>query len=145
MNDSTLATAHERPRRELTSHTINPANERLRIDVMDQPGSGGACHRYDVSGFNTYSNPSFGVTSACSHDAITILFQHGPILECGVNGLTHEVLLAILIDRLQCFQAGAYGNTYNELALAHSRAALEALLQRTRERLARGVEGTHTV
>jgi hypothetical protein len=35
------------------------------------------------------------------------LFQNGPIAEVGVNGVTHEVLLAIVADRLRSFQKGA--------------------------------------
>lgn len=31
-----------------------------------------------------------------------ILFQHGETDECGVNGVTVESLLAILIDKLEC-------------------------------------------
>lgn len=34
--------------RELTSHRVNGLNEALRIFVLDEPGSGGACHDYVV-------------------------------------------------------------------------------------------------
>lgn len=76
-----------------------------------------------------------------------ISFQNGPVKEDGngVNGITHEVLLAVLIDRLEGFQAGQYANPHNQLALDHLRGALEALHDRTRARIARGVEGTHKV
>jgi hypothetical protein len=74
-------------------------------------------------------------------------FQDGPVKENGegVNGITHEVLLAILIDRLMGFQSGQYANDYNAKALTHLQVALDALHQRTRDREARGVEGTHKV
>jgi hypothetical protein len=62
-----------------------------------------------------------------------------------VNGITNEVLYAILIDRLECFQTSEFANVFNENALALTRAALEQLECRTRERERRGVEGTHTV
>jgi hypothetical protein len=62
-----------------------------------------------------------------------------------VNGLTHEALLAILIDRLEAYQAGPYKSSYNEDALFSLNAAQLHLQRRTRERMQRGVEGTHTV
>lgn len=128
--------------RELTGHQVNPANDVLKIDVTDEPGSVGANHAYLITGFNTERNPS--VAPAC-WDRVLILFQNGPIAEAGVNGITHEALLAILIDRLECFQNGKFANDYNAAALNHLRSAQGVLLDRTRERMARNVEGTHTV
>jgi hypothetical protein len=131
--------------RKLTGHQVNPANDVIEITVTDEPGAGGANHRYEISGFDTETNPSRidsqGYASSFSRQVI--LFQNGPIAEEGVNGITHEVLLAILIDRLEAFQAGPYANVYNATALSSLRTAQEALLSRTRERMARGVEGTH--
>jgi hypothetical protein len=74
-----------------------------------------------------------------------LFFQNGPVKESGegVNGITHEVLFAILIDRLDGFQAGQYANDFNARALTYLRDALNQLHARTREREARGVEGTH--
>ncbi len=128
--------------RNLTHHHVNEMNEALTIEVVDEPGSGGACHRYEVSGMEHIKNPSStrGVPAK-----LTVLFQNGPILEHGVNGVTHEVLLAILQDRLEGFQSGAYANQYNDLALQHIIAAQSVLQLRTKERLERGVEGTHTI
>lgn len=63
----------------------------------------------------------------------------------GVNGITHEALIGILLDRLEAFQAGPYANPYNEAAVMHLRSALEALHSRTRARMQRGVEGTMQV
>lgn len=128
--------------RQITSHIVNPANDKLTISVMDEPGAGGANHRYVVEGFDTTKNAS-GVFEPEHH--VTILFQNGPIPEKGVNGITQEVLLAIVADRLQAFQAGPYACAENADALSHVMAAQEALLGRTRARMERGVEGTHTV
>lgn len=125
--------------RTITDHQINPANDVLRIDVTDQPGAGGANHRYEVSGFNLANNPSFG----CVDGVLTILFQNGPINEAGVNGITQEVLIAICVDRLRSFQAGPYACRENALALTKLEEAQHWLLQRTRARMQRGVEGTH--
>lgn len=131
--------------RQLISHTVNECNDKLKIEVLDEPGSGGACHLYHITGFNSATNPSDPWTARHGQPAehSTILFQNGPIKEVGTNGVTHEALLAILIDRLQCFQAGPYANEYNESALESLHRAQRCLLNRTKERTERGVEGTH--
>ena len=126
--------------RELTDHKVNPANDTLTIAVTDQPGSGGANHRYEIRGFSTETNPSHDDGSDAE---AVILFQNGPINEVGVNGVTHEVLLAILADRLRSFQQGPFASRYNALALTHIEDAQNWLNRRTLERMRRGVEGTH--
>lgn len=129
--------------REITSHRVNPANDTLQIIPEDEPGSGGANHCYLIRGFNAATNPSREPT--VSQTSLTIVFQNGPIAEVGVNGITHEALLAILIDRLEAFQAGPYNCEENLQALHHLREAAVALKSRTLARMARGVEGTHQV
>lgn len=131
--------------RTLEYHKVNPANDTLTITVMDEPASGGACHLYFITGFNSANNPSDPQTLCYgkpSHN-VTVLFQQGPIAEVGVNGVTHEALLAILADRLQAFQDGPFANEFNASALDHIRKAMGALKARTLERMQRGVEGTH--
>lgn len=130
--------------RELTGHQVNPANDVLKIEVLDEPGSGGANHLYDISGFNSSTNASFKDLGWPAEHS-TILFQNGPIAEVGVNGVTHEALLANLIDRLEAFQSGPFSNDYNAAALSHLQSAQGALLDRTRERMSRAVEGTHQI
>lgn len=73
------------------------------------------------------------------------MFQNGPIKEFGVNGVTQESLLAIIIDRLKSFQSGPFACEANAFALSHCKSALHELQKRTRARIARGIEGTHTV
>ena len=133
--------------RELTAHRVNGCNEALRVEVLDEPGPGGASHLYHVTGFNSGTNPSDPWTARHGQPAehSTILFQNGPIPEKGANGLTHEVLLAIVEDRLAGFQSGKFACDENGEALAAVRVAQAALKRRTEARLARGVEGTHTV
>lgn len=123
--------------REITSHQVNPANDTLRLRVIDDPGSGGAHHHYVIDG---YKPENGGVAIPTS---TFIAFQNGPINEAGVNGVTQEVLLAIIIDRLQCFQKGPYASRENALALTKLEEAQMWLQKRTRDRMARGVEGTH--
>ena len=127
--------------RTIDDHKVNPANDTLTLRVLDAPGAGGAHHHYDVSGFDSSTNPSAPafMMGQC------ILFQNGPIADAGVNGLTHEVLLAIVADRLRSFQSGPYSCKANACALTHIEEAQHWLQQRTIERMRRGVEGTHTV
>jgi hypothetical protein len=121
--------------RELYDHKVNPANDRLKISVMDEPGAGGANHFYQVSGFDIETGPVGGL--------VDVMFQNGPIPDHGVNGMTQEVLLTIVIDRLRSFQAGQFACRENALALTHIETGLLWLKQRTLARMARGVEGTH--
>jgi hypothetical protein len=109
--------------RTIETHKVNPATDKLLIEVLDGPGSGGACHDYLIT-----TPPPNGV-------ATSIKFQNGPIAEVGVNGLTHEALIAILIDRMEGFQAGPYANSYNSAALSALHAAAISLHERTRERM----------
>lgn len=118
--------------RQIKDHIVErdlPENQ-LKIEVMDESGAGGANHLYKITGF-------YGLEMS----GIMIHFQNGPIQEVGVNGITNEALLAIVIDRLRSFQAGPFPSKGNELALVNCERALHWLKQRTRERLDRGVEG----
>jgi len=135
--------------RTLEDHKVNPANDTLTITVVDEPGSGGANHAYFISGAEFERNPGNTTALVYANDAdaegMVILFQNGPIAEAGVNGVTHEALLAILCDRMRGFQAGLYASADNAEALACMEQAQAALQRRTRARMDRGVEGTHTV
>ena len=119
--------------RQLDDHKVNPANDILTVSVIDEIGSGGANHVYRIEG------GSAGQT--------ILRFQNGPISADGngVNGITHEALLAVLCDRLRGFQKGPYACKANACALTHLEEAQHWLQQRTIERMRRGVEGTHEV
>jgi hypothetical protein len=131
--------------RVLTDHQVNVANDQITIVVNDAPGAGGANHRYEITGFDTATNPSCQSPSGYTHvkSRDVLLFQHGSPLEHGVNGITHEVLLAILIDRLRGLQKGPFPCRENAIALTKLEEALMWLHKRTRDRLQRGVEGRH--
>jgi hypothetical protein len=119
--------------RKLTDHKLNGLNDALEITVLDEPGQGGACHLYEIDRIGGAPTSGGGKT--------LIQFQKGPILEAGVNGISGEALLAIQIDRLRSFQAGPFACRENAIALTHLEDALMWLQKRTRDRLARGVEG----
>lgn len=123
--------------RTINDHKVNPANDRINITVTDEPGAGGANHVYEVTGFD----PGINFVAGLGH--IIIHFQNGPINENGVNGLTQEVLLAIVADRLRSFQAGQFACRENALALTKIEEAQHWLHHRTLARMQRGVEGTH--
>jgi hypothetical protein len=127
--------------RELTSHKASGLNKELRVTVYDEPGPGGSCHHYEIHG-PTKQVSGFGPVPETSLTETEIHFQKGPIQECGVNGISNEALLAIVEDRLWGFQSGQFACAENANALIHVRQALGYLLYRTRERTARGVEGT---
>lgn len=131
--------------RKIDDHKVNPANDVLSIEVLDGEGAGGANHHYFVSGFHTGSNVSVNSPGNVMGDetGVNIIFQNGPINEVGVNGVTQEVLLAIVADRLRSFQKGPFSCKANACALTHIEEAQHWLQQRTIERMRRGVEGTH--
>lgn len=126
--------------RTLEDFKVNPANDKLVVMVTDAPGAGGANHRYEISGFDTANNQSRPDGDDAENEFV-ILFQNGPINEHGVNGVTQEVLISIVIDRLRSFQAGPFSSRENALALTKLEEAHHWLLHRTRARMARGVEG----
>lgn len=123
--------------RKLTDHIVenDSVNHQVSITVMDEPGAGGAHHDYFIHWPSQEQN--------YPHGALGVKFQNGPIKEVGINGATHEALIAIIIDRLRSFQAGPFAGRENAIALIHLEDALMWLQRRTRARIARGVEGTH--
>ena len=122
--------------RTLTDHIVSGDQAvQLKINVVDEPGAGGANHEYAIS----WKGPVDGGPD----DFIVIKFQNGPIKEVGVNGVTNEALLAIVIDRLRSFQAGPFSCQENTIAFMQCEDALEWLQRRTLARIKRGVEGTN--
>jgi hypothetical protein len=124
--------------RTLTDHIVvgDSSNHQVTITVLDEPGQGGANHQYSIR----WKNERDKTEPHCF-----IGFQNGPIKEVGVNGVTQEALLAIVIDRLRSFQAGPFRCDSNRDALHYTELALTFLQDRTRARIARSVEGTNTV
>lgn len=121
--------------REIETHKVNGLNESLRVRAVDKPGAGGACHQYCIH---------------VERDALDVLvwdlhFQEGPLQEAGVNGISNEALLAIVLDRLEGFQSGNYACDENANALEMVTQAMQWLRLRTENRAQRGVEGTSVV
>jgi hypothetical protein len=106
---------------------LTPTDKGITItcDARD-PVAGNMSHAYTIDG---------------AGDPQTIRFQHGPVAEAGVNGLTNEALIAIVIDRLEGAQEGQFRSRYNALALTSLQEAENWLSRRTLDRMSRGVEG----
>jgi len=122
--------------RRLTSHKVNGLNECIEIEVQDERGDGGANHLYQIR----------GVQGPLDHHpipTIDIRFQNGPLQEVGANGISNEALLAVVIDRMRGFESGQFACRENALALNKLEEAMMWLQKRTRDRMDRGVEGTH--
>ena len=89
-------------------------------------------------------NPGHNYEIRFEDDFVSIDFQDGPVKENGVNGITSEALLSILIHRTEVLN-GNFPCAENEAAIAGLKAALEAFESRTRDRIARQVEGENKV
>lgn len=128
----------------LTSHRVNGLNEALKIEVRDEPGPGNACRKYHITTVEYPPPPEVDLhkCQAMLGAVCDIRFQKGPIQEVGVNGISNEALLAVVEDRLLGFQSGEYACRENAVALTKIQEAMMWLQKRTRDRVARGVEGT---
>lgn len=102
--------------REITKHRINKCNRQISIFTAE---------------FDAY------IVRIGPNIQTTIAFQRGPEKTVGVNGLTNEVLLAIVMDRLERFQMGPAPCDENGEALGlleHALAMLAARVQRCIQR-----------
>ena len=111
---------------------INQPDKNLELRTCDEPGPGGANHNYAIK-------------LIANDDTRYIYFQKGPIKEVGLNGITNESLLELVLHRLNAFQNGPFNCKENAIAADGVNTALEALYSRTRDRQTRGVEGKNEV
>lgn len=112
------------------------SEKNTKVFSTDERGAGNAFHQYVI--LPTHGE---GLTGALT----SIKFQKGPIKENGVNGCMNEDLIAVVIDRLECFNAGDYKCRENAIAITKLEEALLWLRKRTMDRENRGVEGTSVV
>ncbi len=106
--------------------------DRNGLEVFSVPGPHSAepnGHHYEVR-FSTRT----------AHKTVLIDFQEGPVKTFGLNGVTNEALLAILIDRTEVLDS-QFPCLENKAALACMKDALQALESRTARRVATGLEG----
>lgn len=108
--------------RKLIDHQFNGLNN--AIDVVardDRKTEGGAPAWYQVM---------YGEGTTFKY--VNLQFQMGDPATAGVNGISNEALLAVVLDRLRCFQAGAYPCRENALAITKIEEAMMWLHSRVR-------------
>lgn len=93
-----------------------------------------------------HGNPAGGTTTG---RGFTITWQNGPLAVDGVrrepNGAFVEDVIAAALGRIQHYQESRFKCRENALAITKLEEALHWLDHRTRDRQARGVEGSHAV
>lgn len=112
--------------REIKTHVVHEGDRQPQVSAMGSLGAGGAEQFYRIS----YSLPG-------GRGRVSVPVNFVSLED---EGVTNEALLAIVIDRLEAFQAGKFSCRENAVALAHCLEALSALQVRTKDRMDRGVE-----
>ena len=118
-------------------NTIQKVEKLNKVYAMDEPGNGGANHKYMIEGIvqETPIKITFGET---------IKFQNGarkdPLAE---HGILDTDLLEIVRDRLKGFQSGKFATDDNAKALEHIEVALMYMNKRVMDRYERNVLGTY--
>jgi hypothetical protein len=120
--------------RQIREHESNPLNKQVEVWADEQQPDSGTSHDYAIR-----------VKGELPENVwiVHLEFQKGPIAEKGVNGITNEVLLAVLIDRYRGLQSGKFPCRENAITLTKLEEALMWQYKRTRDREARVVEGTN--
>lgn len=125
--------------RTITTHRTSVLNESIDLHADDRDAANGnMSHEYTARIPRTTPDRPDVKAEEC----FFIRFQHGPVRERGHNGITNEVLMAIVADRLEGAQAGDKACVENEVALKFLLLSLEALKARTARRVHAGTEGT---
>lgn len=78
---------------EIKTHQISSKESNIRVFTEDEPGKDGSFWHYRVS----FGDPRAPDSVANLH----IRFQNGDIKTMGVNGITTEALLAVVLDRIK--------------------------------------------
>ena len=110
---------------------IHTDNNGVYVNAISQLGTG-----EDVEGYLYNIQAGLQFTK--------LEFQKGGVAANGVNGITNETLLAVLIHRIQ-YLDNLFPCEENKAALDGMKAALASLESRTAKRVARGVEGQEVV
>lgn len=126
----------------LIDHFLGYANQELEPQKIDKVVNGEV-----VDGITAYAQGHYYKISAnpetqnAKDFEISLHFQDGPIHEHGVNGVTSEALLKVLIHRTKSLDE-KFPSEFNKQAIIYMESALEEFNKRTAERRARGVEDT---
>ena len=112
-----------------THHDGHGLNDAIMLECDERdPNAGGASHDYTAMLYGDI--------------VLNAQFQHGPRHEAGSKpGITDAVLLAVIKDRYEAFQAGPFSCEENQRVLEHLDAALAEMRARADARASRGVLG----
>ena len=120
-----------------------------RVVATDGPGAGGANHAYTVEHVDAIRAEVAGEDAASTYAPFElgkVVFAHGQFGAKGPSeGVFNEDLIAMVIDRLNAFQAGPYRCLENAVAITKLEEAMMWLGKRTADRERRGVLGTDKV
>ena len=124
----------------MKNHKLSTIQKRYNLHQVfrgDDPGAGGACHKYIVR-----------QDKFCPREEVVVAeiqFQHGPRNEEGSTiGVLDVDLLEIVRDRLKSFQQGEFATRENACALTHIEEALMWMNKRVEDRTERNVLGTYS-
>jgi hypothetical protein len=105
------------------------------------------CHTYELDFFLGTGDGYFESIGSKSYAYPRVHFYEMRLDGTKIDGVTNEEVLRVLIHRLKYlnkeWQNGKFYCAENEMAIDHLEQALELLQVRTRNRVGRGVEGTH--
>jgi hypothetical protein len=105
--------------RTVTKHQIDVFNQDLSIEVLSPPNR------------QTKATVDYLISNAVSGIELAyIKFQEGDPAKVGINGISNEALIAIVLDRLKSFQDGPHNNKFNTEAMSLLEAALDVLEDR---------------
>lgn len=117
-------------------------------DIKDLPMFLNDDSNYDVQpvGLKTFNaHHYYNIKFVDRNDEVQnhkIRFQEGPIKEYGVNGITDEHLIRIVLERIESFQDSEFKCEDNKAIIYNLKHTLLYMSNRRKERESRGVEGT---
>lgn len=120
--------------RDITTHHINDFNKNIKLEAIGPKTIGGANIHYRISNLEgPTSHPE--VVRTCS-----IYFQNCNPRDC-VTGVSNEVYLAMLIDRMEGFCSGPFNSDENTQVLTKLKECMDLFAKRSQARVEAGVEG----
>lgn len=120
-------------------------NEACIIEA-DEPGPGGASHKYTIRRVLTEEERIGQARRRPTGETVIVAeiqFQKGPRTEhTSTPGCLESALLAIVVDRMASFNAGPFSSRENAVVKTHCEDAMNWLWRRAKSRVSRGVLGT---
>lgn len=134
--------------REITEHQTNDCNRQIKIiamdvDVKENDTCKGRQSSYNIVIPDKTNNVVYDADKENDPASFNLFFQKGSTTKHGINGLTFEVLCAIMLDRMRYFQSTELKNDCNEECIKHLEKVIELQKKRADDRVARGVYDTY--